>query len=325
MRLQTLLIALVAGLGLCQFSFGQAVPGLGGLGQAPPQAQGLDKPITQRWKVGVEIQSVGGPSNGLFGTVPVPKEWPEQQVKIVNEEISPYVRRVTYRNLDGVSQMLFTIPMLPAGEKATALVTFEVTRAPIAPPETTDGFVIPANPPKEVRPYLAASPFIEARNSTIRDQAKKLTEGKDSAWLAVEAMYDWVRDNVNFQNGKTQGAVATLKDKKGNRDDLTSLFIALCRVEKIPARTVFVPDNCYAEFYLHNEKGEGHWFPCQVAGTREFGGMADRRPILQKGDNFKVPEKNDPQRFVAEFLTGQGGRGAGTPDVRFIRNLLPAE
>ena len=33
--------------------------------------------------------------------------------------------------------------------------------------------------------------------------------------------------------------------------------------------------------------------------------------------NFKVPEKKEPQWFVAEFLTGKGG--GGQPQVEFRR------
>ena len=47
--------------------------------------------------------------------------------------------------------------------------------------------------------------------------------------------------------------------------------------------------------------------------------MPEFRPILQKGDNFKVPEKpRVPQRYVAEFLTGKGGK----PTVKFIRKKV---
>ena len=48
------------------------------------------------------------------------------------------------------------------------------------------------------------------------------------------------------------------------------------------------------------------------------------RPILQKGDNFKVPEKKERQRYVAEFLRGNNRRGGGRPVVTFVREALPA-
>jgi hypothetical protein len=292
--------------------------------QAPAKAVRLDQQLTQRWQAGVQIQAVGGPCGGLFGTVSVPMDWPEQQVKVVEEDISPFVRRVTYRTLPGVKQMVFSIPQLPPGETATALVTFEITRSSVLAPENTERLVIPRNAPRDVRIYLGASPAIEVRHSSIRSKAKEIVEGKETAWGEVEAIYDWVRDNINYQDGKLKGAVAALRDGSGNKHDLTSLFIALCRANKVPARTVWIPDHCYAEFYLMDETGEGHWFPCQVAGPRDFGSIADHRPILQKGENIKVPEKRDPQRFVSEFLTGRGGRGAGRPEVTFVRKLLPA-
>lgn len=283
-----------------------------------------DKALTQRWQIGVSIEASGGPSAGLFGTLPIPAEWPEQQVRVAAEEISPLVTRVSYRQLEGVKQMLFTIPKLPAGETAEALITLEITKSSVLAPENPQRFVIPKNAPREVRTYLAASSMIECRDDKIRSKAKELVEGKASAWEQVEALYDWVKNDITYRDGKQQGAAATLRAGFGGKHDVTSLFIALCRAHKVPARTVWVPDHVYAEFYLMDEQGEGYWFPCQVAGPRDFGSLTDNRPILQKGDNIRVPELRDPQRFVAEYLTGSGGRGMGKPRVEFSRKLLPA-
>ena len=51
--------------------------------------------------------------------------------------------------------------------------------------------------------------------------------------------------------------------------------------------------------------------------------MPDDRPILQKGDNFRVPEKSKPQRYVAEFLRIKDVRGNGRPKFRFVRQSVP--
>ena len=292
--------------------------------QLPPVGIQPDKQLTQRWQVGAVIQAVGGPCAGLRGTISVPTAWPEQQVRIVDEDVSSFARRVSYRDLDGVKQMLFWIPQMPAGEVANVLITFEVTKSSVLAPEDTARFVVPRNAPRDVRIYLGASPLVEVRDSSIRSKANEIVNDGATAWEQVEAIYDWVRDNVKYKSGRDKGAVAALRDGNGNEHDLTSLFIALCRVNKVPARTVWVPDHCYVEFYLMDEKGEGHWFPCQVAGTRDFGSMSDHRPVLQKGENIKVPEHREPQRFVAEYLTGRGGRSSGQPQVKFVRKLLPA-
>ena len=282
----------------------------------------LGERVTQRWKVGMVVSAEQGPCNGLYGTIPVPTDWPEQKVRVVSEEISSSVKAVHYRTLnDGVKQMLVSVPRLMPGESAEALVTFEIDRAATLPPDDTDKFVIPTKMNRSIRQYLSASPFIEVRHKKIKRLAAELHDEQLNAWQQVEKIYDHVRATVKFRNGKLKGALAALNDGFGDCEELTSLFIAICRVNKIPSRTVWVPGHCYPEFYLINAQGEGQWFPCQAAGTRAFGEMPDPRPILQKGDNFKVPEKKQRQRYVTEFLKGAGGR----PSVQFVRELLPVD
>ncbi len=291
---------------------------------APNQPQTIKHEI-HRWKVGMEVEAVGGACQSLYGTVPVPTDWPGQVVRIVDEDVSPAVKSVRYRMLDGgVRQMLVRIPRLRAGQQAHALVTFEIEREQVAAPDNPETFSLPKNLSRDVRKHLAASPYIEVRHPEIRDLAKELYDEDLPAWQQIEVIYDHVRDHVEYRNGKLKGALAALRDGHGDCEELSSLFIAVCRANKIPARTIWVPNHCYPEFYLVDQDGEGHWFPCQAAGTRSFGTMPDLRPILQKGDNFKVPEKKERQRYVAEFLTGAASRGGGRPKVHFVRDVQPA-
>lgn len=297
---------------LAQAQFGNSSDSAGG-----PR---LDKPLSQKWKVGVVVRAVGGPVNQLFGTIPVPTDWPEQQVKVIAEEITPQVGAVTYRNGEaGLRQMLFEIPQLAEGDKATALVTFEITKSSQLAPTDTSGYVIPKSVPKDARKTLGPSPLIETMNAKIKAFTKETVAGKTVAWAQVEAICDGVREKVELDKLNIKGAAAALRDGKGDKEDLTALFVACCRIHKVPARMVWIPDSCYAEFYLEDSQGKGYWFPCQVAGDKAFGSQPDQRPILQKGDNVKTPERKEAQRFVNEFLTGKGG--GGSPEVEFIRKL----
>lgn len=283
----------------------------------------LDKELVQRWQVGVII-TARGPCVGIVATAPVPTDWPEQKVKVIDEERSPEVTGIGYRVLNnGVKQLLVQIPQLGPGRTAKALVTLEVARSSTLGPDDPSQLVVAKRPPGDVRRWLGQSPYIETRSSEIRKLAKEIVEGKETAWEQVEAIYDWVRDHVEYKEGKLKGALAALHDKTGDCEELTSLFIALCRANKIPARTVWIPGHCYPEFYLEDDQGEGYWFPCQAAGTRAFGSMPEHRPILQKGDNFVVPENRKAQRYVSEFLKTQSV-GGQPPDVEFVRKLLPA-
>ncbi len=277
----------------------------------------------ERWQAGTIVSANSGPCTGIAAYLPVPIDWPEQEVRVVEEDVSPSVK-ITYQTIDrSVKVMTVRIARLPAGDKAKALSTMEIKRFALLPPENTDTYELP-DPRKldaSVRIYLGPSPYIESRNARIRSVAKEIGTDKQKAWELVEAIYDWVREKVKFKNGPLKGAMAALRDGTGDCEELTSLFIAICRARDIPARTVWVPGHCYPEFYLVDEEGNGHWFPCQAAGTRAFGGIPEFRPILQKGDNFRPPygHGGERQRYLAEYLTGTGGK----PRVQFVRKLLP--
>ena len=119
------------------------------------------------------ISARQGPCGAIYATIPVPTDWPEQDVKIVEEDISDNVQNVRYRTLDdGVRQMLVNVARLDPGEKATVLVTFEVTRRALLPPPDTG--VFPYS--RKISLVMIANTWrvvmlIESRDSRIRDLA----------------------------------------------------------------------------------------------------------------------------------------------------------
>jgi hypothetical protein len=274
----------------------------------------------QRYRVGVIVKAVGGPCRGLYATLPVPASWPEQRVRIVEEQVSRGVRGPQYRPLaDGVEQMVVSIPAVAAGGTEQAIITFELERFAILPPENPAAWRIPEKPSRELRAHLGASPYVETRDPKIVKFAKAAA-GDHEGWRKVEAIYDAVREKVEYRNGDLKGARRALADGWGDCEELTCLFIAAARSQGIPARTVWVEGHCYPEFYLEDAAGVGCWHPCQAAGTRAFGSMPDQLPILQKGDSFRDPDRPGKQlRYVAEFLKGSAVAGGGKPAVTWVR------
>jgi hypothetical protein len=301
---------------------GFPIPGLAQFKQGDAKGARLGDSQVQRWQAGTIVSAGGGPCVGIVAYVPVPTDWPEQEVRVVAEDVSPSAK-ISYQTVDStVKLMTVRIGRLLAGDQAKALVSLEIKRFALLPPENTDIYELPdtAKLDRTIRTYLAPSPYIESRNAKIRTLAKEIGADKKKAWDKVEAIYDWVREKVQYKNGPLKGAAAALHDGFGDCEELTSLFIAICRAGDIPARTVWIPGHCYPEFYLVDDEGNGHWFPCQAAGSRAFGGIPEFRPILQKGDNFRPPygRGNERQRYLAEHLAGSGGK----PRVQFVRKLL---
>jgi hypothetical protein len=132
---------------------------------------------------------------------------------------------------------------------------------------------------------------------------------------------------VEYTYVPLQGSVETLDKKQGNHEDLAGLFIALCRASKVPARIVWVPNYCYAEFYLQQpgakrgEEAVGTWYPCEFKEESVFGTVSEPYIVLQKGDNIRVPESKERKRFVGEFVKVKTGV---KPTVTFIRDVLGA-
>ncbi len=317
--LGTVLIAL-AGLLPCASAFAQTAeaPAAGG-----PR---YGEPDVIHFRVGAEITASRGACRDIVAMVAVPFECPEQHVEIIKEDVSPNVGKLTYRMVQGgARQMLISVPFLSDGETATAILTVKVASRPILPPEKTDDLKIPARLPNELKMFTGASPFIEVRHRSIVDLGLETFRGVDktaSDWEKVEALYDRVLEKVAYVEGPDKSALEALRDAQADCQGRSMLFIALCRVNKIPARMVWVDGHAYPEFYLENAEGQGWWFPCESAGSRAFGQMPLARTVLQKGDNFRVPERSERLRYASDYLIGLPVRGGGQPKVRFIREQV---
>ena len=296
-------------------------------GQAvKPAARGpkLGEPDVQKWKIGMIVSASGGPVGRLTGTTTVPMKWPEQGLTLLGKDLSPGVT-ISYKSYGTATQLIVNIPRLAEDKEVHALLTMEITRHTLLPPDETDLYVVPdvkALPP-DFKQYLGPSPLIESNHSRIKAIAKQLGEGQTKAWPHVRAIYDWVRKTIQYQkDAPLTGCLQAIDQKSGDCNQLTSTFIAICRASGIPARTVRIPTHCYPEFYLLDEIGRGHWFPAEVSGTEDFGGIFTHTPILQKGDAFKitVPGKGaEVFRLLPSNLTSPNLKpGGGQPQLKLV-------
>jgi transglutaminase-like putative cysteine protease len=262
------------------------------------------------WEFGLKV-TASGPARGVTATVPIPREWPEQSITGSTTEKSDNVANVKIDEpTDGSRQIIFEVPLMDAGETAEVIMRFELTKQMMIAPNEPSHLKFSAKPPKEFKPFLKPSPQIESTHRRIKAIAAELRDESLPAWQQVETVYKWVRENIEYEfDTEIHSCLDALDAKKGDCEELASLFIAICRAMGIPARAVWIPGHTYPEFYLEDEGGNGHWFPCQVAGTYQFGAMTEVRPVLQKGDKFRLPGKSGYVRYLQPTLRAKDSRG----------------
>ncbi|MGM5488052.1 MAG: transglutaminase-like domain-containing protein [Nanobdellota archaeon] len=109
--------------------------------------------------------------------------------------------------------------------------------------------------------YLKPQETID-RNPEIVAQASKIVSGEDDLYSAVYLLGVWVRKNINYSLSSftveaSKPASWVLENRYGVCDELTSLFIAMCRSVGIPAR--FVSGVAYTNYLDLNQWGPHAW------------------------------------------------------------------
>jgi transglutaminase-like putative cysteine protease len=105
--------------------------------------------------------------------------------------------------------------------------------------------LMPDELPNRALPFLLPSRYCES--DLLGDRAWNLFGDLAPGWDRVQAIVDWVHDQIDFDYGRSSTshtAVSMLQDSVGVCRDYTHVAIALCRALNIPARYAFgyLPD-----------------------------------------------------------------------------------
>lgn len=285
-------------------------PPVGGRGYLAPRP----------YEASVGIQLVGtGPAEQIVATTPALIDWPEQKIDKV--DIQTDGCRATIRSLsDEVCQLLLTAEGIQKGQTITAIAHYRLTLHKDYRGFNRGMFAYEQSFPKEFRRrYLGESPGIQTRNKQVRDLAAQITGPLAQPWDKAEAIFQWVRANIRGRIQNYTNVLTALKKRIGDCEERAAVFVALCRASGIPARLVWVPNHNWAEFYLLDQDGKGHWIPSHTSCYSWFGWTGAHEMVLQKGDNVVIPEKRAPERLLTDWMQWQGSR----PQVKFLGELTP--
>ncbi|MBL7100917.1 MAG: transglutaminase domain-containing protein, partial [Nanoarchaeota archaeon] len=113
----------------------------------------------------------------------------------------------------------------------------------------------------ELEAYTKPSETIDSDDEQIVRLASSLVKGEDDLYEAVFKLAEWTKHNVKYDLSTltaevSQKASWVLENKEGVCDEITSLFIALCRAVGIPAK--FASGVAYTNSELFEEGWGAH-------------------------------------------------------------------
>jgi hypothetical protein len=175
-------------------------------------------------------------------------------------------------------------------------------------------------PPLAVRKlYLGESPGIHTRSAEVRKLHVELIGQTTHPWDLARTFQDWVHEKIEAKRGNFIGVVNALRRRYGDCEEKAAVFVALCRAVGIPARLVWVPNHNWAEFYLTDLDGQGHWIPAHTSCYSWFGWTGAHELVIQKGDRVTPLHEKKAQRLLEDWVQWMGK----APASRFIADLTP--
>jgi hypothetical protein len=279
----------------------------------PDPALELADPRTYRLKVIIRVEANDGAVKGVLAMGPIPMDWPEQRVRLISQKLSPQAT-ASEQILKGQAAILkLQVAQIPKGGSAFVERLYEITRFRTKFSIPGDQLKMPRAIPAELKEQFAGvAPGVEIKSQPMIDLAESLrkTNEQDGAWEMIKSFWSWTRDNVKFENGDFRGALYAIENHCGDCEEMSALFVGLCRLSGISARSVWVEGHDYPEFYLVDKHGKGHWIPAQVVGPPWFGEITEYRPIFQKGDRFYDPLQQKYVRYVPHTVKVADGQAA---------------
>ena len=115
--------------------------------------------------------------------------------------------------------------------------------------------------------YCRNDKFWEIKDPLVRRTSEGIRSSSNDVAEFLSRAFAWVRDHVKLRQPEPKrfGAARTIRELTGDCDELSDLFIALCRAANIPSRRV-------VGLFYHGHKGEPRpfdwhaWAEVQVSG-----------------------------------------------------------
>jgi len=191
-------------------------------------------------------------------------------VRVQGEIADPEFRPDVHLRLSGAPLTAAALASNRQMPEARGDGTFDlrVRRARLPLPEE----MAPLNEEDRAR-YLAATPFIQAEDPAIVAEAQRITAGISEAPAQVAALREWVYSRLTKEvTVSLPSAADVLRERVGDCNEHTYLFVALARAAGIPAKVMVGLAYHEGGFYYHAWPAVhlGDWVEVDPTWNQEF-------------------------------------------------------
>lgn len=147
---------------------------------------------------------------------------------------------------EGNTHALVKIPELNTEEAFGSRIAVEYKTSRVSFP--LGQMTRPSHPTYE---YCRRDKFWETNDPLIRRTAERIRHSSRNFNEFLSNTYAWVRDSIRLQDPQParHGAARAIRERIGDCDEMSDLFIALCRAEKVACRRV-------VGLFYHGDRGE---------------------------------------------------------------------
>jgi transglutaminase-like putative cysteine protease len=314
------------------FAFGAGL--LGAL--ALPGSARADK--TFEFTYEVTLKDLPADARSVRVWIPIASSDAAQTVRL--KGIASPVRTSETRDPEYSNRILYAEIARPQSATARFALDYEVTRREYSGQPAGEAASTPLSR------FLRADGLVPI-DGKMQELAEEITRGKQGTREIARAIYDYVFKSLKYDKSGTGwgrgDALWACDAKRGNCTDFHSLFIALMRAKKIPARFEIgfpLPEkaregeiagyHCWAEFYV---EGEG-WVPVDIseawkAPSRHdyfFGKLDANRIQFTVGRDILLKPRQDGDAlnyFIYPYVEVDGKPYAGV-EKKFTFREVPA-
>jgi hypothetical protein len=164
--------------------------------------------------------------------------------------------------------------------------------------------------------------YIDPQNALIKSIGTGIREKIDTnnTFLITKEIFKWLKKSTEYSlhsnTSHVQPAYLTCQQKTGDCDDLTFLYISLCKAVGIPSRfisgylceesngSVKTTGHVWAEVFVGGNLGKNGWIPVECAGTGDIQSEVNLNFGVEKSDHIRLFIDNGSNASLSTYLEG---------------------